>query len=107
MAGKKIKRNGKLMAVDVTVGCCKTDWTLEDQIEKIREELEETSDEIKAYCSIIEDPDSIKHKWNALYEGVDIITAVFTLFNMLGFDQYEIEDAFYGVMRKNTLRGYL
>lgn len=113
MAGlmnKRIKKNGKFIALDVTVGACATNHSYGDQLRKIREEVREVNDAIVNYCMTVDsgkDAQSVGAKWDVLEECCDAVTAVFTLMNMLGFDSWNICEVMEEVRKKNLKRGYL
>lgn len=113
MAGKiqdkKIKKLGHLYKTEMFIGAVSTNWTLLDQYEKIKEELEEVYDAFLKYSGYYDNNniEQIGAKWDILEETCDLITASFTLLHMLGFNHYDLEDMMIHVVNKNIDRGYL
>lgn len=117
MAGeinRKIRKNGKFMAIDCTVGACSVNCTYGDQIRKIREEVSEINDALVKYTTALdkskngEDSSTVvSSKWETLEECCDAVTAIFTLVNMLGFDSWNFCNQMEEVRKKNMKRGYL
>lgn len=117
MAGeinRKIKKSGKFMAIDCTVGACSVNCTYGDQIRKIREEVSEINQSLIEYTGALDKSKKgeealnvVESKWNTLEECCDAITAIFTLINMLGFDSWNVCNQMEEVRKKNLKRGYL
>lgn len=113
MAGelnRRIKKQGKFMAVDFTVGACTVNCTYGDQIRKIREEISEINNALVHYGNTVDNGKevaSIGAKWDILEESCDAITSIFTLINMLGFDSWNVSEMMEEVRKKNMKRGYL
>lgn len=111
---RKIRKHGKFIAVDCTVGACSVSCSYGEQMQKIREELSEVNDALVKYTTAVdksksgeETPNIVSSKWDILEECCDVITAIFTLINMLGFDSWNFCNQMEEVRKKNLKRGYL